>query len=292
MSASTAIGAYRPLPPEALYNIYEFLDEQSLARSEGVCKDWHLQITSQDHHTWRIFCRNTHLYTFPSRGELSAEMEGLSTEDATCAALASVFGATRTFDLIFGYADENYKELAHVIHGTVILDPSNVYINIPGKQGLLANLPWGRSEEEPFIPVTVYNQESLDITVRKAEEGDVKAAMRLRGEWHYDYPKIPTRKFPKSLPLRLFYKRDGSLKNHGDVLQLDYKGKRVQLQCDFNERMNYTDTREFQTYAEAITYRIDVSMRNFSHVTQSRINGARDAAMAETRTWIPSEARS
>ena len=300
MSVSIAIGAYRPLPSEMLFKTFEFLDERSLARSEGVCKDWHAQITSQDYQMWRIFSRNTGAYAFPTREELSAELENIGA-DATCTALASVFGTQRAFNLIFEFADENYKEFAQAIHGKVVLQKTPIfYLTIPRKQGFLADLPWGRNKEEPFIEVRVYNQESLDITARKVEERDIEAVIYQNGDWHNDYPRIPTRKFPKILPLRLFYNRDGSLKNHGDVLQLDYKGKHVQLQCDFNEHMKYVDNREFQTYAEAITYRIaeaithriDHSMRNFSEITQSSIDDARDAAMAETRTWIPSEARS
>lgn len=288
--------------------ICSFLNPYELASAERVNRAWHEMICSEDQDAWKEQCRLQGITVGNSDVEQAlgpyiqqaltpySPVEGRGYFDFRTLSIitsyyengvdairyrevAQVIGPDSTvLSIISSYEKAIcYKELAMEVRGDVELNPDSEYLFMGTKGSVLYPLRWGRDENELFVRIDIYSQESRDACEK--HHGESCDNYGDQGTWYDIHPRIND--FPTRLPLRLFINRDGNLKRAGDKIKLLYQQQRVVLTCTNRGRNNPP------TFAEDMARKVTATL-SVKPILILAVNSASTAAQTAPE-WTSSD---
>jgi hypothetical protein len=266
------------LPIECFINIFTYLDSHEMALAERVCRSWQSMI-NQEQYAWQEQCRNQAICVISPHIETA--LRSYSSQ------IAPGKFDSKILSIITAYEDCGvmYKTFASYIHGKLFLDvPGSTYVHMRDK---IAGQSWGNDNQEPFMPIAIYNEESERECRAHHRGGPFGGCTKYgyQGSWFDACPsKLPD--FPNALPLRLFINQDGSYKQAGDTIKLRYNNQAVVLTCCYRETLG-REHRHITTFAEGLAYRVDLSYR--CHMISYNTEDQAKAAARNAPEWTSSQ---
>ena len=262
------------LPPDQFPNVFEYLSSEQISLSTSVCKSWRSNIESSAFDfLWKE--------RYEEQGHIPGEATTLVRRH-----ISEHIVQTFTPDLVdrvVQYFGTGEKEVAvSTIKGVVVLGPSTMLHlrvkkeNIPERiqdrtiEEFYGQTPWGSLCHELFINARVTSPEGAKVIGSSFWDGHWSGSDLPRG--------LPEFIRQCELPLRFFYRPDGSLKRVGDKIRLIVAEKLIILTLATTPDNEST---QFEVNVQKkVTYSIARRI-----VPQHRVDGSRAAAMISP-PWV------